>query len=275
MLGGHLTQIALPGPADVAALVDQWVDVPDTARPRPVRRIPVDVELSELRDTRLQPGDVVVGIGGQDCEPVALDFARTGNVLLVVGPNRSGRSTTLASLLVSFLDRAPETRFRLLAPRRSGLHDLGEHRNVDVVATTPQEILGSLDGLTVTPASPLVVLVDDAEALALAGDGRFEAALRAAPETGTRFVVAARGADLQGIYDGWSRYVQSLGVALALQPGAAEAMLLGFRLPANAGLFPAGRGLLIERGRATVVQVHRTAPVADATLSASFQHRRP
>ncbi len=217
VIGGFTLQVADPRPGATEALTAAWSSVAPTARPRPVRRLPLEVDLAELHDVVPRPGEVALGLGGTDCDPVLVDFERTSNALLVVGPSQSGRSTTLSSLLASALQADPGVRARIVAPRRSPLRELAEHPNVEVVADTPERIAAALDGLGDYAGPPLIVLVDDAESLVMAGSDRFEVAMRRAPDTGVRFAVAAR-------HDGPAVELRAVGPLLAErppQPGAA------------------------------------------------------
>ena len=49
---------------------------------------------------------MVVGVGGGELEPVVVDLSQLAPGLLVAGPPRSGRSTTLLTLTAA--DKPPE-----------------------------------------------------------------------------------------------------------------------------------------------------------------------
>ena len=191
--GGFSVQVALPPPTAAADVAARWVGIDRRLLPRSVRRLPLEVELADLGEGVTTAGELPLGLGGADCDPVTVDFERTNNTLLVVGPSQSGRSTALSSLMASALAAERGLRIRLIAPRRSPLRTLGDHPSVDVVAETPDRIAAALADLADHSGPPLMVLVDDAESLA-GTSVPLEQAMRRAPDTGVRFAV--RGAHL-------------------------------------------------------------------------------
>lgn len=258
--GGHLMQVAMPTPERVAAIRATWAGVAPRLLPRPVERLPKEVDYLDIEvPADLPRGALVVGLGGDDCEAVAVDLQRGNGLLLVIGPNQSGRTTLLCSLMTSVLAREPDTRFGIIGMRDNQLRQMADHPRVEFVATTPSDASAALTALATRTGPPLVVLVDDAELLPSNSPDPLDAALRRAPESGIRFVVAARTTDLQSLYEPWARYVQTQRFAIALQPGPDESYLLGVRALSNQGV-PQGRGVVCERGATTPVQVHRTDP---------------
>jgi len=228
--------------------------------PRPVLRLPITVARTEIT----APGSgVLIGLGGTDVEAVRLDLDDGIPALLVAGPLRSGRSTALLSLLQDLRGRVAATTL-IVTPRPSPLRVLAGHDHV-AVASEPEHILAALDTFSAGPAGRVLVL-DDAETLAkvFGASDRLEAVLRDADATGTRVLVAARSNDLPGLFDPWARYLVSLRRAVLLQPTADDAFLFGARLPTIPPPSVAGRGVVVDGARVTVVQVAAADLVAPA-----------
>jgi len=105
------------------------------------------------------------------------------------------------------------------------------------------------------------LVIDDAEAISSAPgvSSRLELILRSASDAATTVLVAARVNDLPGMFDPWARYLMSLKRVVLLWPTVDDAFLFGIRLPVIPPPLVPGRGLVINRGQATVVQVASTS----------------
>lgn len=242
--GGVTVQVVLPEPERIAAIVASALRI---GAPDPITRLPARVPLLEVLARRApSAGLVLLGLGGAETEPVAVDVVAEP-VLAVLGDGRTGRSTTLLTVLASTLAADPATRVTLVAPRPSPLRALSG-REGTTLATTPEE-LAALD------LGGGLLLVDDAEALGSAGTEALERALRDARTSGLTAWIAARGADITRVYEGWARYLVSLRTGLLLQPGSDAGVIFDVRLPPRTTAMPAGRGYLVVRNHFTLVQV--------------------
>jgi S-DNA-T family DNA segregation ATPase FtsK/SpoIIIE len=238
------------GPAQLAALAQLAAaspGVPVGRGPRPFAPLPSRVRLAELRGPAGTSGAVLLGVGGDAPDAVAVELGEACPGLLVAGPPRSGRSTALLTVAAGL--RARGLRLVPVAPRPSPL----------------RELPGCLTGLA-APAElearlqhgGCAVLVDDAELLVDAPLGpALEAAVRHARDTGT--VVAAAGTtdELLTRFRGFVVDLRRYRTGVLLDPqGPGDGDLLSVRLPRSApAVVPPGRGLLCVRGRAQAVQV--------------------
>jgi S-DNA-T family DNA segregation ATPase FtsK/SpoIIIE len=237
------------GPAQAAAVARLAAAAPGSTwrRPRRIELLPASIRLDDLAppDGRMS---VVVGVGGDELEPVVVDLSQTTTPgLLVAGPPRSGRSTTLLTLA-------------------AGLHSGG----LPIVAVAPRasplrELPGCLVGSEAAPAleallgnGPVALLVDDAELLVdsvLAPV--LERAVRGARDTGTVVLVAGTTDELVTSYRGFVVDLRRARAGILLSPqSAGDGDLLGVRLSrATGGDVQPGRGLLAVRGRVEPLQV--------------------
>ncbi|MER7186856.1 FtsK/SpoIIIE domain-containing protein, partial [Streptomyces hyaluromycini] len=95
--------------------------VPRSRRPFQIPALPRSVEFPEVYDKVAaglrRPLWGLLGVGGDEVEPVGVDLAGSSSVFGVLGPAGSGRSNALASLAVSLL--AGGTSLVVLTPRES------------------------------------------------------------------------------------------------------------------------------------------------------------
>ncbi len=99
----------------------------------PIPALPAHVDLTELKaDTDGTPGSVVVGVGGPSVEPVSVQLFDEGpSVMMISGPPRSGRSTTLRTVLEGLVTVGIPV--LLIASARSPLTDVAASGLVEVV----------------------------------------------------------------------------------------------------------------------------------------------
>jgi S-DNA-T family DNA segregation ATPase FtsK/SpoIIIE len=203
----------------------------------------------------------VIGLGDADLEPVEIDL--TDAHFLITGPYRSGRSTALASLAYSVRERAPEIVIHLLAPRRSPLTEIDIWTDIaqgteacDAKAIELADWLstrrdGSADG-------PVLVVVDDADELAdSAGAPALERLVRRGRDLNLRVIAAGETNAIQRAFGGWIRELRKDKTGLLLTPDVdVDGDILGIRLPRQARKsYPPGRGFLVQRGSASLIQV--------------------
>ncbi|MCU1590682.1 MAG: cell division FtsK/SpoIIIE [Frankiales bacterium] len=234
------------GPEQTAAL-ERLAGAPArVARPHRIEPLPASVALSVIPRP---PGDrLVVGVGGDELEPLTMDIAESGFV--VAGPPRSGRSTALLTLARQL--QAAGSRVLAVAPRPSPLRAVpGCH--------TDREASYDLEALLLE--RPDAILIDDAELLVDSPLAYLlEKAARDRRDNGTLVVAAGTTEDLMTGFRGFVVELRRARAGILLSPqSSAEGDLLGVRLSRSVGgpVHP-GRGLLCIGGATTPLQVAAT-----------------
>jgi DNA segregation ATPase FtsK/SpoIIIE, S-DNA-T family len=269
---GQLVQVALPAGGDLAASVAvaaaRWPEPPPARRAPRVGTLPDGVPVAALPAAEVGAGRwrLPVGIGDRRLTTAWLPVD-DGDPVLVAGPPRSGRSTTLAAL--AHVAAEADIAVTAVAGRRSPLHSAtasfvdgaeradaaadGLTRPRVVVVAGPGGLAGALDGL----AAPHLVLVDDAEAVEDPG-GRL-AAIAAGEHPGVRLVVAARADAVRRSSGSWLAAFRRCRTGLALRPDVdADADLWAAPLPRRRRFRSVpGRGFLVADGAAELVQAAR------------------
>jgi S-DNA-T family DNA segregation ATPase FtsK/SpoIIIE len=254
------------GPAQVAALQaiarqasERHAAVPRSRRPLRVDALPPRVTVGEV--LRLDPDPeprgglwALVGVGGDALGPMGVDLLQTSPGFVIGGPPRSGRSTALETM-ARWLLRL-QVPVALVTPRRSPLRELAALPGV-------LGVLGMREGEAERLAELLrgaerhVVLVDDAELLLDTPMGeRLAELVRAARDADQAVVAAGTTDDLNSQYRGFVVDMRRSRSGLLLSPQSpSDGDLLGVRLPRNMAAGPPGRGLLVQSGTASPVQV--------------------
>ena len=188
--------------------------------------------------------------------------------MVVAGPIGSGRSSALLAL-IQRMRCADGARAVVVAFRPSPLRAWAAAASATdpcvVLVDTPAALAPALDQLADPAAAGGDLLaIDDAEGLGAAhgANDRLEAIVRTAGDRRNTVLMAARVNDLPGMFDPWARYLVSLRRALLLQPTVDDAFLFGTKLPVIPPPAVAGRGVLIDGGTVTVVQVAEPEEVA-------------
>jgi len=265
------------GTAQVTALqeiargcVTRYGRLPRKQRPLHVDELPVRVtyrEAMSLEPDHMAPSALwaLVGVGGDTLAPVGIDLQNEGPGFVVAGPPRSGRSTTLRTIVQSLLDPAVGgglVPVVLVTPRRSPLRLLAGRPGVLglLSADSEEEDLAAAIG----DEHRYVVVVDDAELLDETElDDALRGVLRTARDAEHAIVIGGTTEDLGRGYRGFlsdTRRSRS-GLLLAIDsPDDGE--MFGLRLPRNAPLGgPTGRGLFVALGATTQIQVALPPPV--------------
>jgi S-DNA-T family DNA segregation ATPase FtsK/SpoIIIE len=231
-----MAQLARPWGADLA------VRAGTGQHPEPVRTMPNQVELEGL------PVDAcrhVIGVGGDEVAPVAIDYVGDAPQLLVLGESGTGRTTALQTIVAASLAAEPDREVRVIAER-------GEWP-VEALWTIA-EVEAAVAEVSVSSRPQLVVL-DDAER---AQPGVLEAVGRLArnPERrDVRVVVSGRAHDIVRSYDDAIRFLMSVRHALLLSPAADIETSFDLR-PARVRPAPIpGRGVMVRRRGAIPVHV--------------------
>ncbi|MFZ0216503.1 MAG: FtsK/SpoIIIE domain-containing protein [Candidatus Dormiibacterota bacterium] len=258
------------GSAQAAALDalqrDLQARYPDAHVPQ-IRLLPTQLAQHDLPAPR-SPMEAVFGLLDGDLAPARLDLREDGH-LLVVGPRRSGRSTTLGAIADSLQRAAAPVPIVLLAPRRqSPLLRLDGWADFavggDACATLAERLLAQARGeqpegakfdLT---AAGAVVVIDDAEELfeGMAASS-LEALARVGRDVDLRFAMATEAQAAHRQFGGLLAQVQRdrLGILLDADPTLDGTLVGGVTLPRRRGVLPPGRALFVYGGEVLTVQV--------------------
>ena len=151
--------------AELAERLDRrW----ETALAPRMRPLPKDVPISELDDAALHSRRFAIAVDEVSVAPVEIDLGRTPT-FVVVGPDESGKSTTLAAIAQQFSRAWPEAPRYLLAGRRSPLtQGAGLWTEVAVGAEAAgvllQQMTSTIGGRAADGfVDPMLLVVDDAD----------------------------------------------------------------------------------------------------------------
>ncbi len=270
------TQVALltddrVGTAQVGALqaigreaTGRYADVPREQRPFRLDVLPVRIGLEEALAAEgepVTPSTLVVAVGGDTLGLRTLDAFEHGPALLVTGPRRSGRSTTLRTMATFALQQG--WKVVVFTPRLSPLRDLCEthpdvHGPFDT-ASDESEVTSLLDTLR-EDAAPLLTLVDDVELFGADGwvPTLLGAHLEKLRDTGSVLAAAGTPSEMGGIYRGPVVALKRSGSGMMLSPqSSSDPDMFGARLARSAlgQSLPPGGGFLMRTGSAERVQV--------------------
>jgi S-DNA-T family DNA segregation ATPase FtsK/SpoIIIE len=244
---------------------ERYGRLPREHRPLRVDALPARITVAETY--RLDPDFVppsrlwaMAGAGGDELSPQGLDVAEEGPGIVVAGPPRSGRSTTLITMARSLI--AQQTPVLVIAPRRSPLRSL--EGTPGVLAVLGADLDVDFLRATLNPLDRYVVLVDDAEMLYNAPNSEIlERIVVSGRDADHGLILAGNTRDLSSCYSGFIATARKsrCGVLVAVDTPD-DGDLFGVRLPRNAGPGPLGRGLLFRPGRAEPIQL----AVDDGTL---------
>ena len=238
-------------------LRERWAHLPGEVRPHRIDRLPRSISLEDaeaLRSGDRPTNDAVatLAVGGDELQPVDIDLDTSPATFVIAGPPRSGRSTALAAVATT-LGRP----IIVIAPRSSPLRELD--RDVVAVYATADQAAAELEDRLDAVGGPVAVLVDDAELL---GDGPIASLLQLVVRQGrdhdVLLVAAATTDDLMLLrHRGWLADARRSRHGLLLCPRSSmDGEVFDVKLPRSlSGGWPAGRGLLIERGTAETVHV--------------------
>ncbi len=238
------------------------------ARPqRPLRVDALPARITVAQTWQLDPDFAppsplwaLVGAGGDELRPQGLDVRDEGPGLVVAGPPRSGRSTTLMTMASCLL--ASGTPVVVITPRRSPLRSLDGTPGVLAVLGAD----GTADALTAATQGleRYVVLADDAELLINGAlSGPLEQLLLSGRDADHGLILAGATGDLARAYSGFIPAALKSRCGVFVAVGApSDGDLFGVRLPRNAGTGALGRGLLVRPGAVLPVQLAATQELA-------------
>ena len=199
-------------------------------------------------DDTLLPLGLRFGDGG-----VSVVDVPDGEHVLIIGPPRSGRSTTLQRMVSAWRDAHPDGWWRIVAPRRSVVDEQHRHRSLS-------EILDDIP-----PSGHVLIAVDDAEMVDDVGGAL--AALAASRRHGLMIVATGKPDSLRQSYGHWTGVIRRsrLGIVTSASSDL-DGDLLGAMLPRSLPI-PARPGLawLVADGDAVLIQVAIDQPNAQLT----------
>ncbi|GAY14947.1 ESX-4 secretion system protein EccC4 [Mycobacterium sp. shizuoka-1] len=268
---GHHFLIAEPGGAQ-AVRCGSW-------RAPPVRLLPSQVDYSAVAGRAGDgAGQIVLGLGEERLEPVAVDFGRYQH-LLILGDRECGKTATLRTLCGQLVRGAEGRPVRLfVVDFRRGLLGLTDSRyhlgyafSGGGLATRLPELTALLQSRLPAADTPIeqlmarswwagpdvYVVVDDYDLVsATAPDalGALQALLPHAGDIGLHLILARRCAgSARAMFEPLLAQLRESGCAGLLMSGSPdEGALIGHH---RAVARPPGRGLLVTRDTAQVVQV--------------------
>jgi S-DNA-T family DNA segregation ATPase FtsK/SpoIIIE len=195
----------------------------------------------------------LAGAGGDELGPQGIDVRDEGPGVVVAGPPRSGRSSTLLTMARSLI--ASGTPVALITPRRSPLRT-AEGTDGVLAVLGADATAGALDE-AIAGQDRYVVLADDAELLVNTPiSDRLEKLLLTGRDADHGLILAGSTGDLTRAYSGFipAALKSRCGVFVAVA-SPSDGDLFGVRLPRNAGPGPLGRGLLVRPAGVMPVQL--------------------
>ncbi len=270
------TQVALlvddpEGTAQVAALqqigreaTERYADVPRALRPFRVDPLPTRISYADaisMTESDLAPSELPVAVGGDTLTLRTLDAIDHGPGFLVLGPRRSGRSTTLLTMATSALDRG--WRLLVITPRRSPLRELAGHDGVEALIDLEgekDEVTALYERMVPEKGGPsTAVVIDDMELMGVDG-WQVDLLTKHVPklrDTGSAVIAGATTDDLGSSYRGPAAVLKKSRSGILLSPGApSDGDQFGVKLPRSlTGGMPPGRGLYVAAGQWQLVQV--------------------
>jgi S-DNA-T family DNA segregation ATPase FtsK/SpoIIIE len=231
---------------------------PAQQRPLRVDALPPRITIAETY--RLDPDFVppspmwaLAGAGGDQLAPQGIDVRDEGPGVVVAGPARSGRSTTLLTMARSLI--AAQTPILVITPRRSPLRAL--EGTPGVVGVLGADFDVDFLRAELNPLDRYVVLVDDAEMLFDAPNSPvLERIILTGRDADHGLILAGTTGDLARCYSGFiPTALKSRCGVLVTVTTPEDGDLFGVRLPRNATPGGIGRGLLLRPGRAAPIQL--------------------
>jgi S-DNA-T family DNA segregation ATPase FtsK/SpoIIIE len=226
----------------------------------PVQLLPSQIERQALRPVVAGSLRIPFGVEGLHLSTVEVDLDDVPH-FLIVGPDRTGRSSGLCSLALGWQEGSSGLETYALTPRRSPLRDLEGWTQLAAGLGPSEELAHQLADQIADrseTSDPVLVVVDDGDELA---DGQaataIERIVRRGRDTGVHVIASAQTHVVHRSFAGWLAELKKLKHGLILQPDVdIDGDLFGVRLPRRSvRSFPPGRGYLTRRGTVQLVQV--------------------
>jgi S-DNA-T family DNA segregation ATPase FtsK/SpoIIIE len=227
------------GPAQVAALhalsarlTEREAAVPKVVRPSRIAILPTQLSFHQAWELVAAPRPMwaLLGVGGDELEPVGADLRGDQPTFLIAGPSRSGRSTALCVMAESLLRGGTE--LVVGAPLRSPLRDFAGRPGVRGVITAEAPTQANFAELLEPGDGPVVLLVDDAEAWRdLSCRDWLRTFVRTASGAGRGVILGGDVASVAAGFTGWQVEVKkNRRGALLSPPTMNDGDLVGVRL---------------------------------------------
>jgi S-DNA-T family DNA segregation ATPase FtsK/SpoIIIE len=238
------TQVALvgadpAGPSQVAAmhalaakLTEREAGVPKELRPNRIAVMPSQLTFEQAWASvkKPTPGWALLGVGGDEMEPIGMDLVADVPTFLIAGPSRSGRSTALLVMAESLLSGGVE--LVLGTPLRSPLQSLAGRPGVRGVITSDNPKDAEFADLIDPGDGPVALLIDDAESWKdVAAREWLRQLIRRASGTRRAVVIAGEISSVAMGFSGWQVEIKKNRRGLLLSPPTISAGdLVGTRL---------------------------------------------
>ena len=205
--------------------------------------------------------NVPFALHGESGATIGIDLL-DAPVFGVFGPERSGRTTALATLVKGIRERSPGARFFLASPRRSQLLDMDvweqAGRGVDGADSVLVELAAEIRERGSDEPDMIVVVVDDGEEMTDgAGASALADIIRRSRDASVVVLAAVSTSAAHRSFGGWVSDLKRQRHAVALCPDVdVDGDLFGVRFPRKASRrYPPGRGYVVRRGGFEYVQV--------------------
>ena len=223
------------------------------AEAAPIGSLPESVLLSSLPTSVGQAP--TLGLGDESLAPVG--FAHEG-VILVAGPQRSGRTTTVATLVTSYMAWRPSAKAVLFTGKNSPLLTLRSWTNVAKSADEAAKLAGELaESLAQDGAAPTIIVLENvAEFLNGSADTPLQSVIKDCRDYGHLVIAEGENSTVGGTW-GLLGGVKAARQGIVLQPDQMDGDTL-LRTPfprVNRSEFPPGRGFYVSGGKVERVQV--------------------
>ncbi len=231
----------------------------------PVRELPLRIthqEVSELLTQQKKPSTAVFAIDDQRRLPALIDFS-VNPLFFVVGPDQSGRSTTLATIAKAVARSTPDLTTHFVSVRRNALGE-ANHWTTSFVGQSAIERIAELRTIVedrvkdpeLAQAPILIVLDDGDELIEGIPTPHLEVIVKSARDANVYLIAAMSTFRATRAFCVWVPFMRSNRQGILLQPGEDEGEIFNARLPKRTGLqTPPGRGYLFTRGAPQLVQV--------------------
>jgi S-DNA-T family DNA segregation ATPase FtsK/SpoIIIE len=217
----------------------------------------VKLDTQKLKKMRTGPLQVPLGIADLTLETVHVDLSRQN--LVVLGPPMSGRSTALGAVAWALGEQADDIVLVGLGSFTSPLADFTCWHRAGFGRTRHQAVLDEVAAMIEGDEGDevkLVLVLDAVEDLeAMEYSMRLEQLVRS---DAVRVVATAEAVTLERAYSGWTAELKRNRAVLMLQPESAadvEAVTRAKPSLRPGQQFPPGRGVLVDHGRPTLIQV--------------------
>ncbi len=227
-------------------------------RPMRIEEMPVQLTYEQAaakyQALELNPGDIFLGVGGDDIEPLRVNLLTGAPTLVIAGPPKSGRSTALAAVAFSAMGNGYD--LVVAAPRMSPLRQLAGHPQVRALLTDADELTQErLSPLLTGVSRPTLFLADDADLLrSIEADLWLRGLIPHAAGSQVGFVVAGDTESIGKGFSGWLVEMRKNRQGVLFRPQSmTDGDVVGARLkrsdvgvdlPVGRGHFQSGDGVL-------------------------------